>query len=105
MNTITRLGLVLGGYAGACQLAGSMVYVYQLFTEHAAAQASGGMYAFSDLLLFFWRIWNPCPSPNRPSVLLFGEILPKNLSPDIAHSTGCWSQNIVVQIGGPAQHT
>ena len=53
MNTITKLGLVLGGYAGACQLAGSMVYVYQLFTEHAAAQASGGMYAFSDLLLFF----------------------------------------------------
>lgn len=53
MNTITKLGLVISGYAGACLLAGGIVYMYQLFSDHAAAQASGGMYAFSDLLLFF----------------------------------------------------
>jgi hypothetical protein len=52
MSRIAKLGLVVGGYLAACLLAGGVVYVYQLFTNHAVTQASSGMYAFGDLLLF-----------------------------------------------------
>jgi hypothetical protein len=52
MSTIKKLGLVIGGYVAACILASGVVYVYQLFTDNAVAQASSGMYAFGDLLLF-----------------------------------------------------
>ena len=52
MNKIMKLGLVTGGYLVACILASGSVYVYQLLTDNAVAQASSGMYAFGDLLLF-----------------------------------------------------
>lgn len=51
MSRLTKLGLVLGGYVIACLAPGAIVYVYQLLTQNAA-QASAGMYAFGDLLLF-----------------------------------------------------
>ena len=52
MHKLARLVLVLGGYLAACLVAGAMVYVYGLLTQNQAAQASAGMYAFGDLLLF-----------------------------------------------------
>ena len=52
MSKLTKLGVVISGYAVACLVASGAVYVNQLFTQNAAAQASGGMYAFGDLLLF-----------------------------------------------------
>ena len=52
MSTIAKLGLVIGGYLLACLLASGVVYVYQLLTDNAVTQASSGMYAFTDLLLF-----------------------------------------------------
>jgi hypothetical protein len=52
MSRRAKLGLVIGGYMAACLAAGLVVYVYQLFTQDTAAQASAGMYAFGDLLLF-----------------------------------------------------
>ena len=50
MSKLAKLGLIVGGYMLACLTAGGVVY--QLFTQNASAQASGGMYAFGDLLLF-----------------------------------------------------
>ncbi len=47
-----KLGLVIGGYVLACLAAGGAVYVYDFFTQGAAAQASAGMSAFGDLILF-----------------------------------------------------
>ena len=52
MNRLTKLGLVIGGYVAACLIASGAVYVYQRLTQDAAAQASAGMYAFGDLILF-----------------------------------------------------
>ena len=52
MNRLAKLGLVIGGYVAACLLAGAVVYVWQLNTQHASAQASAGMYAGGDVLLF-----------------------------------------------------
>jgi len=43
---------VIGGYVAACFLASGVVYVWELFTQGPIAQASSGMYAFGDLLLF-----------------------------------------------------
>jgi hypothetical protein len=47
-----KLSLVIGGYLAAFLLASGAVYVYQLFTRNAASQASAGMSAFGDLILF-----------------------------------------------------
>jgi len=52
MSRFTKIGLVLGGYVLACLAASGVVYVHQILTQNAAAQASAGMYAFGDLLLF-----------------------------------------------------
>ena len=52
MSRLTKLGLVLGGYVIACLIASGVVYVYEHFTQDAVAQASAGMYAFGDLILF-----------------------------------------------------
>jgi hypothetical protein len=52
MSSLKRFGLVIGGYGGACLIAGSVVYVNQLSTDSAASQASAGMSAFGDLILF-----------------------------------------------------
>ncbi len=49
---LAKLGLVLGGYVVACLIASVVVYVRGLFTQASTAQASSGMYAFGDLLLF-----------------------------------------------------
>lgn len=55
MKGLTRVGLVLGGYVGACLIAIGVLYVYQQITNSAAAaQASAGMYAFGDLALFLF---------------------------------------------------
>jgi hypothetical protein len=47
-----KLGLVIGGYMTACLIAGGVVYIWQLYTRDASVQASAGMYAGGDLLLF-----------------------------------------------------
>ena len=52
MSKLRKLRLVIGGYVAACLLASGVVYVYQLLTDNAVTQASSGMYAFGDLLLF-----------------------------------------------------
>ena len=52
MSRLAKLGLVLGGYVLVCLIASGIVYVYELFTQDAAAQASAGMYAFGDFILF-----------------------------------------------------
>jgi hypothetical protein len=52
LSRLAKLGLVIGGYVLACLVAGITVYIYQLLTQDAAAQASSGMFAFGDLLLF-----------------------------------------------------
>lgn len=54
MSKLTKLSLVIGGYVLACVAAGGAVSVYQWFTQSAAAQASAGMSAFGDLLLFLF---------------------------------------------------
>jgi hypothetical protein len=52
MSNLKKLGLVIGGYVAACLVASGGIYVYQLFTQDAASQASAGMYAFGDFILF-----------------------------------------------------
>jgi hypothetical protein len=44
--------MVIGGYAAAGFVASAAVYLRQLHTQDAQAQASAGMYAFGDLILF-----------------------------------------------------
>lgn len=51
MNRMAKFGLVLGGYVVACLVAVGAVYVNQFFTQDAS-QASAGMAAFGDLILF-----------------------------------------------------
>jgi hypothetical protein len=46
------LGVVIGGYAASWFVASAAVYVRLLHTQDAEAQASAGMHAFGDLLLF-----------------------------------------------------
>ncbi len=52
MSRLTKLGLVFGGYTIACLAAGGIAYLNQLFTRDAASQASAGMAAFGDFILF-----------------------------------------------------
>jgi hypothetical protein len=52
MSRLAKLGLVTSGYVAACLIASGSVYVYQLFTQDATSQASAGMFAFGDLILF-----------------------------------------------------
>ena len=52
MNRFVKSGLVIGGYILACLLAWAAVSIHQLFTQNAVAQASAGMSAFGDLILF-----------------------------------------------------
>lgn len=52
MAWLKKIGLVVGGYVIACLIASVVVYAWQLLTQSAVAQASSGMYAFGDLLLF-----------------------------------------------------
>jgi hypothetical protein len=51
-SRLSKTGLVLGGYALACLIASGVAYVNSLFTQNPAAQASSGMYAFGDFILF-----------------------------------------------------
>ncbi len=52
MSRLAKMGSVVGGYVAACLIASGIVYVREIFTQDTAAQASSGMYAFGDLLLF-----------------------------------------------------
>ena len=52
MSNLAKFGLVIGGYVTACLIASGIVYMYQYFTQDAASQASAGMSAFGDLILF-----------------------------------------------------
>jgi len=52
MSRLAKVGLVIGGYVAACLIASGVVYVWELFTQGSIAQASSGMYAFGDLMLF-----------------------------------------------------
>jgi hypothetical protein len=50
---LVKLALVIGGYIAACLLSYGIVYVWVLLTQNnPIAQASSGMYAFGDLILF-----------------------------------------------------
>ena len=52
MSWLAKSGLVVGGYVTACLIAGGIVYVWEMYTQDASAQASAGMYAGGDFLLF-----------------------------------------------------
>jgi hypothetical protein len=52
MKTSSRIGLVLGGYAVALGVAFALVYIRDLLTAGTDAQASQGMYAWGDSILF-----------------------------------------------------
>lgn len=52
MSTLAKVGLVIGGYVAVCLIASGVVYVWELISQGPIAQASSGMYAFGDLLLF-----------------------------------------------------
>lgn len=52
MSWLATLGLVMGGYVAACLFAAAAVYINDLFMDPAVLQASSGMSAFSDLVLF-----------------------------------------------------
>lgn len=52
MSNLTKVGLVIGGYVLACLIAIGVVYIYEWSIPAAASQASSGMYAFGDLILF-----------------------------------------------------
>ena len=52
MSKLTKFGLIIGGYAFACLAAGGVAYLNQLFTKDGASQASAGMAAFGDFILF-----------------------------------------------------
>lgn len=52
MSRLSKLGLVLGGYAVAVVVAYAAVYVNSLLTPADPAQASAGMQAFGDFILF-----------------------------------------------------
>ena len=52
MSALAKLGLVIGGYVAACLAASGVIYVYQFFTQDATSQASAGMSAFGDFILF-----------------------------------------------------
>ena len=52
MSRWMKFGLLIVGYVAACLIAGGAVYVNQLFTNNATSQATAGMSAFGDLILF-----------------------------------------------------
>lgn len=52
MKPIAKVGLVIGGYAGAALVALAAFAVYTAVTEGPDRQASAGMYAFADGVLF-----------------------------------------------------
>jgi hypothetical protein len=52
MKTLSKVGVVLGGYAAAFSVACVLVYIRQLRTSGPDAQASAGMYAWGDFTLF-----------------------------------------------------
>lgn len=52
MSWLAKLGLVIGGHAAACLVAAGAVYLNGLFMDPAVVQASSGMSAFGDLILF-----------------------------------------------------
>jgi hypothetical protein len=52
MRPLARVGLVLGGYVVAFVVASALVAVYVAATSGPDRQASSGMYAFGDDLLF-----------------------------------------------------
>ena len=52
MKRLAKLAWVLGGYIVACLVAAGAVYVNDLFMDPAVLQASGGMSAFGDAILF-----------------------------------------------------
>ena len=52
MSRLAKFGLIIGGYAFACLAAGGVASLNQLFTQDTASQASAGMAAFGDFILF-----------------------------------------------------
>jgi hypothetical protein len=52
MNRLVRFGVVIVGYIAACLVASVAEHVRVLHTQGPDAQASSGMYAFGDFLLF-----------------------------------------------------
>lgn len=52
LGIFAKFAIVIGGYLAACLAASAVVYVWQLLTQDASAQASAGMYAGGDFFLF-----------------------------------------------------
>jgi hypothetical protein len=50
MSRISKVGIVLGGYAAALLVACAAFYIRQLLMRNDGSQASSGMQAFGDLL-------------------------------------------------------
>src|SRR5690349_7107022 len=52
MGWPAKLALVIGGYVLACLLAVGLMYAYESLPQDPALQASAGMAAFGDLIMF-----------------------------------------------------
>lgn len=52
MNPLLKVAVVVGGYIGAALIASAAVAIRMATTRGPDAQASSGMYAFGDVLLF-----------------------------------------------------
>jgi hypothetical protein len=52
MSPLAKAGIVVGGYVAAFLLAVGVVWIYITMTDGPDREASGGMYAFGDSLLF-----------------------------------------------------
>jgi len=52
LGNFGKLTLVIGGYVASSLIASGVVYVNDLFMDPAVLQASSGMSAFGDLILF-----------------------------------------------------
>jgi hypothetical protein len=70
MRASVKVGLVAGGYAAALAIAFAMVAIYIVLTDGPDRQASGGMYSFSDSLLFL-AVFGVAAVPSTGGALFF----------------------------------
>ena len=70
MRASVEVGLVAGGYVAAFVVAFAVVAVYVVMTDGPDRQASGGMYSFSDSLLFL-AVFGVAAVPSTGGALFF----------------------------------
>jgi len=71
MRTFTRLLMILGGYVAAFAAAWAALEVRLWLTDTPDAQASGGMYAFGDAMLFLGMFGLGSLIPTGALLILF----------------------------------